>query len=62
MTHLMQPMPQRYDPDCRRCPRLVAFLGKVQQKHPGYFCRPVPPFGDPQAALLVVGLAPGMHG
>jgi uracil-DNA glycosylase family 4 len=62
MTHLMQPMPQSYDPDCRRCPRLVAFLGKVQQKHPGYFCRPVPPFGDPQAALLVVGLAPGMHG
>lgn len=58
----MRSMPEIYDPDCQRCPRLVAFLGKVQQKHPSYFCRPVPPFGDPQAALLVVGLAPGMHG
>jgi uracil-DNA glycosylase family 4 len=34
----------------------------VHQKEPGYFCRPVPAFGDPQARLLIVGLAPGMHG
>lgn len=51
-----------YDADCRRCPRLASFLGQVHQKHPTYFCRPVPPFGDLHAALLVVGLAPGMHG
>lgn len=51
-----------FDPDCRRCTRLNAFLTQVKQAHPGYFCRPVPPFGDPQARLLVVGLAPGMHG
>lgn len=51
-----------YDVDCRRCPRLASFLGQVHQKHPTYFCRPVPPFGDLHAALLVVGLAPGMHG
>ena len=51
-----------YDADCRRCPRLAGFLDQVHQKHPTYFCRPVPPFGDPHAALLVVGLAPGMHG
>lgn len=30
--------------------------------HPHYHAAPVPPFGDPQARLLVVGLAPGMHG
>lgn len=51
-----------YDADCRRCTRLASFLDQVQKKHPAYFCRPVPPFGDAQAALLVVGLAPGMHG
>jgi uracil-DNA glycosylase family 4 len=51
-----------HDPGCRRCGRLAAFLDDVRARHPGYHCRPVPPFGDPDAALLVVGLAPGMHG
>jgi uracil-DNA glycosylase family 4 len=51
-----------YDPDCRRCVRLAHFLDDVRALHPGYFCRPVPPFGDARAALVVVGLAPGMHG
>jgi uracil-DNA glycosylase len=51
-----------YDPGCRRCPRLAAFLDSVQREEPGYFCKPVPPFGDPEAALVIVGLAPGMHG
>jgi uracil-DNA glycosylase family 4 len=51
-----------YDPACRRCARLAAFLEDVRAAHPGYFCRPVPPFGDPSARLVVVGLAPGMHG
>lgn len=51
-----------YDPDCRRCPRLAAFLDEVKARHPGYWCRPVPPFGDPDARFLIVGLAPGMHG
>ncbi len=51
-----------FDPGCRRCPRLAAFLDAVHQKEPSYFCRPVPAFGDPQARLLIVGLAPGMHG
>ncbi len=51
-----------YDPDCRRCSRLVGFLGQVKAKHPLYFCRPVAPFGDRAARLLIVGLAPGMHG
>jgi uracil-DNA glycosylase family 4 len=52
----------RFTTDCRRCPRLVAFLGEVRTQHPHYYCAPVPPFGDPAAHLLVVGLAPGMHG
>ncbi|MCB1803363.1 MAG: uracil-DNA glycosylase, partial [Gammaproteobacteria bacterium] len=51
-----------YDPDCRRCVRLASFLDAVKADHPDYFCRPVPSFGDPAARLLVVGLAPGMHG
>lgn len=51
-----------FDAECRACPRLSDFLDEVKAENPGYFCRPVPPFGDPTARLLVVGLAPGMHG
>ena len=53
---------ETYDRDCRDCPRLAAFLDDVRERHPAYWCRPVPPFGDPDARLLIVGLAPGMHG
>ncbi|MDD5274173.1 MAG: uracil-DNA glycosylase family protein, partial [Methylovulum sp.] len=48
--------------DCRQCPRLADFLCTVKQQHPGYHALPVAPFGDANARLLVVGLAPGMHG
>jgi len=51
-----------YDPDCRSCARLAGFLDRVRSAHPAYWCRPVPPFGPRGAPLLVVGLAPGMHG
>lgn len=51
-----------FDPDCRNCPRLAAFLDAVKEKNPDYHCRPVPPFGDAAADFLIVGLAPGMHG
>jgi uracil-DNA glycosylase family 4 len=47
---------------CTDCPRLAGFLAAVRLQHPAYHARPVPPFGDPQARLLIVGLAPGMHG
>jgi uracil-DNA glycosylase len=47
---------------CVACPRLAGFLADVRQKHPDYHARPVAPFGDPKAQLLIVGLAPGMHG
>ncbi len=42
--------------------RLAAFLDSVKHENPEYYCKPVPPFGDPVARLLIVGLAPGMHG
>ncbi len=51
-----------FDLDCRECPRLATFLDDVKGRYPDYYCRPVPPFGDPDASLLIVGLAPGMHG
>jgi uracil-DNA glycosylase family 4 len=55
-------MNSRFDPDCRRCPRLATFLDSVKERHPDYYCRPVPPFGDAQARMLIVGLAPGLNG
>ncbi len=54
--------------ECRRCPRLVAWRELVaRQKRRAYrdeeyWGRPVPGFGDRQARVLVVGLAPGAHG
>ena len=51
-----------YDGNCRACPRLAGFLDEVKSENSGYFCKPVPPFGDSAAHLLVVGLAPGKHG
>jgi uracil-DNA glycosylase family 4 len=51
-----------FDKSCRACPRLAAFLDDVRDRYPDYYCRPVPPFGDEAARLLIVGLAPGMHG
>jgi len=51
-----------FDPGCRRCPRLAGFLDQVRARHPGYHCAPVAPFGDAAHRLLIVGLAPGLHG
>lgn len=51
-----------FDGGCRRCDRLSAFLEDVSRQYPDYHARPVAPFGDPDAELLIVGLAPGMHG
>ena len=51
-----------FDPHCRRCPRLGAFLDEGRARHPGYHCAPVAPFGDRAPQLLIVGLAPGFHG
>ena len=59
----MPPNPTRnFDADCRACPRLATFLDDVHVRYPTYHARPVPAFGDPHPKLLIVGLAPGMHG
>ncbi len=51
-----------FDANCRLCPRLAGFLDEVREQHPDYHCRPVAPFGSARHRLLIVGLAPGMHG
>ena len=51
-----------FDPGCTLCPRLATFLAELRTRHPTYCNAPVPSFGDPDARLLIVGLAPGLHG
>ena len=48
--------------DCPICPRLVAYRAENRAAHPDWFNGPAPSFGDPDARLLVVGLAPGRMG
>jgi uracil-DNA glycosylase family 4 len=48
--------------DCAKCERLVELRHSLQQEHPSWHNAPVPSFGDPAAALLIVGLAPGLQG
>src|SRR3954454_10941916 len=48
--------------DCSLCPRLAAFREGQRRAHPEWFNGPVPSFGDPEAELLIVGLAPGLRG
>lgn len=48
--------------DCRQCFRLAEFLDAVKGRYPDYHARPVAAFGDQNPKLLIVGLAPGMHG
>jgi uracil-DNA glycosylase family 4 len=54
--------------DCRRCPRLVAWREQVARdrvarfRDEPYWGRPLPGFGDPDARILIVGLAPAAHG
>jgi uracil-DNA glycosylase family 4 len=52
-------LPQK---NCALCPRLVAFREANQQAYPSFYNGVVPPFGEPSARLLVVGLAPGLKG
>ncbi len=51
-----------FSADCSECPRLAAHLADIRLRYPTYHARPVPPFGDPAPRLLIVGLAPGLHG
>jgi uracil-DNA glycosylase len=50
------------DRNCPLCPRLVSFREAARERQPEWFNSPVRSFGDASAALLIVGLAPGMQG
>jgi uracil-DNA glycosylase family 4 len=57
------PIPQTEPPvDCPFCPRLVAFRQELRAEYPDWWNAPVRAFGDPDAWLAIVGLAPGKHG
>lgn len=47
---------------CRRCPRLVSHHHVIQQRYPDYHARPVGAWGATRPRILLVGLAPGLHG
>ena len=49
-------------PQCSRCPRLVAHRHALRARFPAYHNAPVLAWGEPRPALLIVGLAPGLHG
>jgi uracil-DNA glycosylase family 4 len=61
-TQIINSRSDRFDIECRRCERLANFLDTVKAEFPDYYCKPVPPFGDPKAEILLIGLAPGKHG
>jgi len=52
----------RPDRDCPLCPRLADFRSEARARQPDWFNAPVASFGDPNARLLIVGLAPGLQG
>ena len=63
MRFAPSPIPHTEPPlDCPRCPRLVAFREECRAEYPDWWNAPVPAFGDPDAWLAVIGLAPGKHG
>jgi len=55
-------MSLKFTAACRECPRLATFLDQVRLGNPDYYAKPVLPFGDENPKLLIIGLAPGMHG
>jgi len=59
----LSPIPEAEAPrDCPLCPRLVALRQDLRGEHPEWWNAPVPAFGDRDAWLAIVGLAPGMRG
>ena len=59
----LSPIPLAEAPrNCPLCPRLVRFREELRDEQPGWWNAPVPAFGDPEAWLALVGLAPGKHG
>jgi len=49
-------------PSCRKCPRLAEFIEEKRDELPNYFNGPVPNFYAPDPKLMIIGLAPGLHG
>ena len=59
----LSPIPHAEAPrDCPLCPRLVALREQLRVEQPQWWNAPVPAFGDPDAWLAIVGLAPGKKG
>ena len=61
----LPPLPrptETYDPNCTRCPRLASFLAATRRRYGDYWARPVPSFGTARPRIVIVGLAPGLHG
>jgi len=59
----LSPIPEAEAPrNCPLCPRLVRFREDCRGEHPAWWNAPVPAFGDRDAWLAIVGLAPGKHG
>jgi uracil-DNA glycosylase family 4 len=59
----LSPIPEAEAPrDCPLCPRLVALRHQCRAEHPDWWNAPIPVFGDPQAWLAIIGLAPGRKG
>jgi uracil-DNA glycosylase len=56
------PQPLQPSPDCPLCPRLVSFRNEWRAREPAWHNSPVAGFGPPGAALLIIGLAPGLRG
>ncbi|MEO1135820.1 MAG: uracil-DNA glycosylase [Pseudomonadota bacterium] len=61
-ANLQSTVPSDPPHDCRLCPRLAEFRDANREAFPNYFNGAAPSFGDPNASLLIVGLAPGLHG
>ena len=55
-------MPRYFSRNCIRCSRLSKHLQQTKKLYPDYYCAPVPPLGDINVGLVIVGLAPGKHG
>jgi uracil-DNA glycosylase len=58
----LPPPSEAYDPNCTRCPRLAAFLAATRRQHGDYWAHPVPSFGAARPRIVIIGLAPGLHG
>jgi uracil-DNA glycosylase family 4 len=59
----LSPIPQAEAPrDCPLCPRLVRYREQLRSEHPEWWNAPVPVFGEADAWLAIVGLAPGRKG